>query len=144
MFTVQINKFSFPKRHTVIVLSDGNKAAQVAVIPDDQILCVSGLHGYGTEFYPKSKDELAENILSAYEENGHKPGSETIKGKTFDDMGDAVLYIQDMLQIEVKDVTKQYLSDIDDNIADIKQDLNELEEKKNKALSYISKFVDAV
>ena len=105
---------------------------------------VSGLHGYGTKLYPKSKDELAENILSAYEENGHKPGSETIEGKTFDDMGDAVLYIQDMLQIEVKDVTKQYLSDIDDNIADIKQDLNELEEKKNKALSYISKFVDAV
>ena len=59
-------------------------------------------------------------------------------------MGEAVLYIQDMLQIEIKDVTKQYLSDIDDSIADIKQDLNELEEKKNKALSYISKFVDAV
>ena len=99
---------------------------------------------HGTELYPKSKDELAENILSAYEENGHKPGSETIKGKTFDDMGDAVLYIQDMLQIEVKDVTKQYLSDIDDNIADIKELEEELEEKKNKALSYISKFVDAV
>ena len=144
MFTVQIKKFSFPKRHTVIVITDGNKAAEVAVIPDDNLLRVSGLHGYGTALYPQSKDELAENILSAYEESGHKPDSETIKGKTFDDMGEAVLYIQDTLQIEIKDVTKQYLSDIDDSIADIKQDLNELEEKKNKALSYISKFVDAV
>lgn len=144
MFTVQIKKFSFPKRHTVIVITDGNKAAEVAIIPDDNLLRVSGLHGYGTALYPQSKDELAENILSAYEESSHKPGSETIKGKTFDDMGEAVLYIQDMLQIEIKDVTKQYLSDIDDSIADIKQDLNELEEKKNKALSYISKFVDAV
>ena len=98
MITVKLLKFAGPKRHSVVRLFDETAAVEVLVYPEaGQLLRVSGLHGYGTALYPRSLDELASDVLSALEENGYGETTETIKGETFNDIEEAISYIQDVV-----------------------------------------------
>ena len=145
MITVRLLKFAGPKRHSVIGLFDGTNAAEVLVYPEaGQLLRVSGLHGYGTELYPRSLDELASDVLSALEENGYGETTETIEGETFDDMEEAISYIKDVVLVELDEVSKDLVADLDSSIADAKQELEELKDKRKKTFLFINKFSGSI
>ena len=145
MITVRLLKFAGPKRHSVIGLFDGTNAAEVLVYPEDgQLLRVSGLHGYGTKLYPRSLNELASDVLSALEENGYGETTETIEGETFDDMKEAISYIKDVVLVELDEVSKDLVADLDSSIADAKQELEELKDKRKKTFLFINKFSGAI
>ena len=145
MITVQTRKFEGPQRHSVISLSDGTNAAEVLVYPEaGQLLKVSGLHGYGTELYPRSLDELTSDILSAFEENGYGETTETIEGETFEDMEEAISYIKDVVLVELDEVSKDLVADLDSSISDVKQELKELEGKRKSTFLFINKFSGAI
>lgn len=145
MITVRLLKFAGPKRHSVIGLFDGTNAAEVLVYPEaGQLLKVSGLHGYGTELYPRSLDELESDVLSALEENGYGETTETIEGETFDDMEEAISYIKDAVLVELDEVSKDLVADLDSSIADAKQELEELKDKRKKTFLFINKFSGAI
>ena len=113
MIIVQLSKFVFPQRHSVIRLFDGTNGAEVLVYQKaGQLLKVSGLHGYGTLLYPRSLDELASNILSAFEENSYGETTETIEGETFEDMEEAISYIKDVVLVELDEVSKDLVADL--------------------------------
>ena len=145
MITVQLRKFAGPKRHSVVRLFDGTNAAEVLVYPEaGQLLRVSGLHGYGTALYPRSLDELASDVLSAFEENGYGETTETIEGETFDDMEEAISYIKDVVLVELDEVSKDLVADLDSSISDVKQELKELEGKRKSTFLFINKFSGAI
>lgn len=145
MITVRLLKFAGPKRHSVIGLFDGTNAAEVLVYPEaGQLLRVSGLHGYGTELYPRSLDELESDVLSALEENGYGETTETIEGETFDDMEEAISYIKDVVLVELDEVSKDLVVDLDSSIADAKQELEELKDKRKKTFLFINKFSGSI
>ena len=145
MITVRLLKFAGPKRHSVIGLFDGTNAAEVLVYPEaGQLLRVSGLHGYGTELYPRSLDELESDVLSALEENGYGETTETIEGETFDDMEEAISYIKDVVLVELDEVSKDLVADLDSSIADTKQELEELKDKRKKTFLFINKFSGSI
>ena len=145
MITVRLLKFAGPKRHSVIGLFDGTNAAEVLVYPEaGQLLRVSGLHGYGTELYPRSLDELESDILSALEENGYGETTETIEGETFDDMEEAISYIKDVVLVELDEVSEDLVADLDSSIADAKQELEELKDKRKKTFLFINKFSGSI
>ena len=145
MITVRLLKFAGPKRHSVIGLFDGTNAAEVLVYPEaGQLLRVSGLHGYGTAFYPRSLNELASDVLSALEENGYGETTETIEGETFDDMKEAISYIKDVVLVELDEVSKDLVADLDSSIADAKQELEELKDKRKKTFLFINKFSGSI
>ena len=145
MITVRLLKFAGPKRHSVIGLFDGTSAAEVLVYPEaGQLLRVSGLHGYGTELYPRSLDELESDVLSALEENGYGETTETIEGETFDDMEEAISYIKDVVLVELDEVSKDLVADLDSSIADAKQELEELKDKRKKTFLFINKFSGSI
>ena len=145
MFTVRLLKFAGPKRHSVIGLFDGTNAAEVLVYPEaGQLLRVSGLHGYGTELYPRSLDELESDVLSALEENGYGETTETIEGETFDDMEEAISYIKDVVLVELDEVSKDLVADLDSSISDAKQELEELKDKRKKTFLFINKFSGSI
>ena len=145
MITVRLLKFAGPKRHSVIGLFDGTNAAEVLVYPEaGQLLKVSGLHGYGTELYPRSLDELESDVLSALEENGYGETTETIEGETFDDMEEAISYIKDVVLVELDEVSKDLVADLDSSIADAKQELEELKDKRKKTFLFINKFSGSI
>lgn len=145
MITVRLLKFAGPKRHSVIGLFDGTNAAEVLVYPEaGQLLRVSGLHGYGTELYPRSLDELESDVLSALEENGYGETTETIEGETFDDMEEAISYIKDAVLVELDEVSKDLVADLDSSIADAKQELEELKDKRKKTFLFINKFSGSI
>lgn len=145
MITVRLLKFAGPKRHSVIGLFDGTNAAEVLVYPEaGQLLRVSGLHGYGTELYPRSLDELVSDVLSALEENGYGETTETIEGETFDDMEEAISYIKDVVLVELDEVSKDLVADLDSSIADAKQELEELKDKRKKTFLFINKFSGSI
>ena len=145
MITVRLLKFAGPKRHSVIGLFDGTNAAEVLVYPEaGQLLRVSGLHGYGTELYPRSLDELESDVLSALEENGYGETTETIEGETFDDMEEAISYIKDVVLVELDEVSKDFVADLDSSIADAKQELEELKDKRKKTFLFINKFSGSI
>ena len=105
---------------------------------------VSGLHGYGTELYPRSLDELTSDILSAFDENGYGETTETIEGETFDDIEEAISYIQDVVLVELDEVSKDLIADLDSRIADAKQELKKLEGKRKSTFSFINKLSGAI
>ena len=145
MITVGLLKFTGPKRHSVIRIFDETAAAEVLVYPEaGQLLMVSGLHGYGTELYPRSLNELTSDILSALEENGYGETTETIKGETFDDMEEAISYIRDVVLVELDEVSKDLVADLDSSISDVKQELKELEGKRKSTFLFINKFSGAI
>ena len=145
MFTVRLLKFAGPKRYSVIGLFDGTNAAEVLVYPEaGQLLRVSGLHGYGTELYPRSLDELESDVLSALEENGYGETTETIEGETFDDMEEAISYIKDVVLVELDEVSKDLVADLDSSISDAKQELEELKDKRKKTFLFINKFSGSI
>ena len=145
MITVRLLKFAGPKRHSVIGLFDGTNAAEVLVYPEaGQLLRVSGLHGYGTELYPRSLDELESDVLSALEENGYGETTETIEGETFDDMEEAISYIKDVVLVELDEVSKDLVADLDSSIADAEQELEELKDKRKKTFLFINKFSGSI
>lgn len=145
MITVRLLKFAGPKRHSVIGLFDGTNAAEVLVYPEaGQLLRVSGLHGYGTELYPRSLDELESDVLSALEENGYGETTETIEGETFDDMEEAISYIKDVVLVELDEVSKDLVADLDSSISDAKQELEELKDKRKKTFLFINKFSGSI
>ena len=145
MITVRLLKFAGPKRHSVIGLFDGTNAAEVLVYPEaGQLLRVSGLHGYGTELYPRSLDELESDVLSALEENGYGETTETIGGETFDDMEEAISYIKDVVLVELDEVSEDLVADLDSSIADAKQELEELKDKRKKTFLFINKFSGSI
>ena len=145
MITVRLLKFAGPKRHSVIGLFDGTNAAEVLVYPEaGQLLRVSGLHGYGTELYPRSLDELESDVLSALEENGYGETTETIEGETFDDMEEAISYIKDVVLVELDEVSKDLVADLDSSITDVKQELEELKDKRKKTFLFINKFSGSI
>ena len=145
MITVRLLKFASPKRHSVVRLFDETAAAEVLVYPEaGQLLKVSGLHGYGTELYPRSLDELESDVLSALEENGYGETTETIEGETFDDMEEAISYIKDVVLVELDEVSKDLVADLDSSIADAKQELEELKGKRKKTFLFINKFSGSI
>ena len=145
MITVRLLKFAGPKRHSVIGLFDRTNAAEVLVYPEaGQLLRVSGLHGYGTELYPRSLDELESDVLSALEENGYGETTETIEGETFDDMEEAISYIKDVVLVELDEVSEDLVADLDSSIADAKQELEELKGKRKKTFLFINKFSGSI
>lgn len=145
MFTVQVRKFAGPKRHSVVRLYDGTNAAEVLVYPEaGQLIRVSGLHGYGTELYPRSLNELVSDVLSSFEENGYGETTETIEGETFDDIEEAVSYIRDVVLVELDKVSKDFVADLDSSISDVKQELKELEGKRKSTFLFINKFSGAI
>lgn len=145
MFTVQVRKFAGPKRHSVVRLYDGTNAAEVLVYPEaGQLIRVSGLHGYGTELYPRSLDEMASDVLSAFEENGYGETTETIEGETFDNMEEAISYIQDVVLVELEKVAKLFIAEFDSSIADTKQELKELEGERKEALLFLDRFSGSI
>lgn len=145
MFTVEVDKYNKPVRYSNIKLTDGTNAAGITIFPRvGQVVEVSGLHRYGTRYYPKSLDELPENILSAYEENGFGVSTETIEGETFGNIEEAVSYIQDVVLVEASEVTDYLAADLDKKIADIKRSLKELEDKRKETFLFINKFSGAI
>lgn len=104
----------------------------------------SGLHGYGTELYPRSLDELESDVLSALEENGYGETTETIEGETFDDMEEAISYIKDVVLVELDEVSKDLVADLDSSISDVKQELEELKDKRKKTFLFINKFSGSI
>lgn len=145
MITVRLLKFAGPKRHSVIGLFDGTNAAEVLVYPEaGQLLRVSGLHGYGTELYPRSLDELESDVLSALEENGYGETTETIEGETFNDIEEAISYIQDVVLAELEEISKGLVAELDSSIADAKQELEELKDKRKKTFLFINKFSGSI
>ena len=145
MITVRLLKFAGPKRHSVIGLFDGTNAAEVLVYPEaGQLLRVSGLHGYGTKLYPRSLDELVSDVLSALEENGYGETTETIEGETFDDMEEAISYIKDVVLVELDEVSKDLVADLDSSISDAKQELEELKDKRKKTFLFINRFSGSI
>ena len=124
---------------------DGTNAAEVLVYPEaGQLLRVSDLHGYGTELYPRSLDELESDVLSALEENGYGETTETIEGETFDDMEEAISYIKDVVLVELDEVSKDLVADLDSSIADAKQELEELKDKRKKTFLFINRFSGSI
>lgn len=145
MFTVQVRKFAGPKRHSVVRLYDGTNAAEVLVYPEaGQLIKVSGLHGYGTELYPRSLDEMVSDVLSAFEENGYGETTETIEGETFDNMEEAISYIQDVVLVELEKVAKPFIAEFDSSIADTKQELKELEGERKETLLFLDRFSGSI
>ena len=145
MITVRLLKFAGPKRHSVVGIFDETAAAEVLVYPEaGQLLRVSGLHGYGTELYPRSLDELESDVLSALEENGYGETTETIEGETFDDMEEAISYIKDVVLVELDEVSKDLVADLDSSISDAKQELEELKDKRKKTFLFINKFSGSI
>ena len=145
MITVRLLKFAGPKRHSVIGLFDGTNAAEVLVYPEaGQLLRVSGLHGYGTELYPRSLDELESDVLSALEENGYGETTETIEGETFDDIEEAISYIKDVVLVELDEVSEDLVANLDSSIADAKQELEELKDKRKKTFLFINKLSGSI
>ena len=145
MITVRLLKFAGPKRHSVVRLFDETAAAEVLVYPEaGQLLMVSGLHGYGTALYPQSLGELVSDILSALEENGYGETTETIKGETFNDIEEAISYIKDVVLVELDEVSKDLVADLDSSISDVKQELKELEGKRKSTFLFINKFSGAI
>lgn len=145
MFTVQVRKFAGPKRHSVVRLYDGTNAAEVLVQPEaGQLIKVSGLHGYGTELYPRSLDEMVSDVLSAFEENGYGETTETIEGETFDNMEEAISYIQDVVLVELEKVAKPFIAEFDSSIADTKQELKELEGERKETLLFLDRFSGSI
>ena len=145
MITVRLLKFAGPKRHSVVRLFDGTNAAEVLVYPEaGQLLRVSGLHGYGEELYPRSLNELTSDVLSALEENGYGETTETIEGETFDDMEEAISYIKDVVLVELDEVSKDLVADLDSSISDVKQELEELEGKRKSTFLFINKFSGSI
>ena len=145
MITVRLLKFAGPKRHSVIGLFDGTNAAEVLVYPEaGQLLRVSGLHGYGTELYPRSLDELESDVLSALEENGYGETTETIEGETFNDIEEAISYIQDVVLAELDEISKGLVAELDSSITDVKQELEELKDKRKKTFLFINKFSGSI
>ena len=145
MITVRLLKFAGPKRHSVVRLFDETAAAEVLIYPEaGQLLKVSGLHGYGTALYPRSLDELASDVLSALEENGYGETTETIKGETFNDIEEAISYIQDVVLVELEEISKGLVAELDSNIADVKQELEELKDKRKKTFLFINRFSGSI
>ena len=145
MITVRLLKFAGPKRHSVVRLFDGTNAAEVLVYPEaGQLLRVSGLHGYGEELYPRSLNELTSDVLSALEENGYGETTETIEGETFDDMEEAISYIKDVVLVELDEVSKDLVADLDSSISGVKQELEELKDKRKKTFLFINKFSGSI
>lgn len=145
MITVRLLKFAGPKRHSVVRLFDGTNAAEVLVYPEaGQLLRVSGLHGYGEELYPRSLNELTSDVLSALEENGYGETTETIEGETFDDMEEAISYIKDVVLVELDEVSKDLVAELDSSISDVKQELEELKDKRKKTFLFINKFSGSI
>ena len=145
MITVRLLKFAGPKRHSVIGLFDGTNAAEVLVYPEaGQLLRVSGLHGYGTKLYPRSLDELVSDVLSALEENGYGETTETIEGETFNDIEEAISYIQDVVLAELDEISKGLVAELDSSITDVKQELEELKDKRKKTFLFINKFSGSI
>lgn len=102
------------------------------------------MHGYGTELYPRSLDELESDVLSALEENGYGETTETIEGETFDDMEEAISYIKDVVLVELDEVSKDLVADLDSSISDVKQELEELKDKRKKTFLFINKFSGSI
>lgn len=145
MITVQTRKFEGPQRHSVIRLSDGTNAAEVLVYQEaGQLLRVSGLHGHGTKLYPRSLNELTSDILSAFEENGYGETTETIEGETFDDMEEAISYIQDVVLVELDELVKLLVADLDNSIAYAKQELEDLKGKRRETFLFINRFSGSI
>ena len=61
---------------------------------------------------------MASDVLSALEENGYGETTETIKGETFNDIEEAISYIQDVVLAE----------------------LEEFKDKRKKTFLFINKF----
>ena len=145
MITVRLLKFAGPKRHSVVRLFDGTNAAEVLIQPEaGQLVRVSGLHGYGTKLYPRSLNELVSDVLSSFEENGYGETTETIEGETFDDIEEAVSYIRDVVLVELDEVSKDLVADLDSSISDVKQELKELEGKRKSTFLFINKFSGSI
>ena len=145
MITVQTRKFAGPKRHSVVRLFDGTNAVEVLIQPEaGQLVRVSGLHGYGTKLYPRSLNELVSDVLSSFEENGYGETTETIEGETFDDIEEAVSYIRDVVLVELDEVSKDLVADLDSSISDVKQELKELEGKRKSTFLFINKFSGSI
>lgn len=145
MITVQLRKFAGPKRHSVVRLFDGTNAAEVLIQPEaGQLVRVSGLHGYGTKLYPRSLNELVSDVLSSFEENGYGETTETIEGETFDDIEEAVSYIRDVVLVELDEVSKDLVADLDSSISEVKQELKELEGKRKSTFLFINKFSGSI
>ena len=145
MITVQTRKFAGPKRHSVVRLFDGTNAAEVLIQPEaGQLVRVSGLHGHGTILYPRSLNELTSDILSAFEENGYGETTETIKGETFDDMEEAISYIQDVVLVELDELVKLLVADLDNSIADAKQELEDLKDRRKETFLFINRFSGSI
>ena len=145
MITVQTRKFAGPKRHSVVRLFDGTNAAEVLIQPEaGQLVRVSGLHGHGTKLYPRSLNELTSDILSAFEENGYGETTETIKGETFDDMEEAISYIQDVVLVELDELVKLLVADLDNSIADAKQELEDLKDRRKETFLFINRFSGSI
>ena len=114
---------------------------EVLVWPNaGKLVRVSGLHGYGTKLYSRSLNELVSDVLSSFEENGYGETTETIEGETFDNMEEAISYIQDVVLVELEEIAKYLTADLDSNIADVKQELKELENKRKKTFLFINEF----
>ena len=145
MITVRLLKFAGPKRHSVVGIFDETAAAEVLVYPEaGQLLRVSGLHGYGTKLYPRSLDGLASDVLSALEENGYGETTETIEGETFNDIEEAISYIQDVVLAELEEISKGLVAELDSSITDVKQELEELKDKRKKTFLFINKFSGSI
>lgn len=145
MITVRLLKFTSPKRHSIVRLFDETAAAEVLIYSEvGQLLRVSGLHGYGTALYPRSLDELASDVLSTLEENGYGETTETIKGETFNDIEEAISYIQDVVLAELEEISKGLVAELDSSIADAKTKLEELKDKRKKTFLFINKFSGSI
>ena len=55
-------------------------------------------------------------------------------------MEKAISYIQDVVLVELEEIAKYLAADLDSNIADVKQELKELENKRKKTFLFINEF----
>ena len=83
---------------------------------------------------------MASDVLSALEENGYGETTETIEGETFNDIEEAISYIQDVVLAELEEISKGLVAELDSSIADAKQELEELKDKRKKTFLFINKF----
>ena len=80
----------------------------------------------------ESQDRRMKQILAALNENGIK------------DIEEAISYIKDAVLVELDEVSKDLVADLDSSIADAKQELEELKDKRKKTFLFINKFSGAI
>ena len=87
---------------------------------------------------------MTSDILSAFEENGYGETTETTKGETFNDIEEAISYIQDVVLAELDEISKGLVEELDSSITDVKQELEELKDKRKKTFLFINKFSGSI